>query len=154
MCSEPEYTVVSKLTRIAFSYGLNLKWEFVTNVCYLLFTFHTKEQEGMSLFRRGVISPFCENQRGSSVRFMFLASICNTDSSDLVKNMCGVAYAICQEEKSPRRRSGSKVGTAQLRNNHILRFGTTTYSGSEQPRTKVRNNHVLSFGTTTYSGSE
>ena len=50
--------------------------------------------------------------------------ICNMESSDFVDNLSGSAYTNCQEEKSPRRCSGSEHGTALYRNSHALWFGT------------------------------
>ena len=76
---------------------------------------HNRHEE-MSLFRWDVISSFGENQRRSSVKFTFLASICNTKSSGLVKNLCGVVYVNCQKEKSPGKCSGSEHGTVPHRN--------------------------------------
>ena len=101
---------------IAFSCGLCLKWEFVINVRYSLFT----ERDTRCLFRLGVISPFIENRRSTSVRFTFLPSICNTEFSDLVENLCGMVCVDSEEEKEPRRCSGSEHSTAQHRNSHVL----------------------------------
>ena len=78
----------------------------------------------MPLFRRGVIYPLGKNGRSSSIRLTLLDSIYKTESSDLVDNLSGMDYTNCQEEKSPRRCSGSEHGTAQHRNSHALWFGT------------------------------
>ena len=101
---------------------------FKVGICckvrYLLFSFYSTWHEEMSLFRLGVIDPLGENWRSSLIRLMLLDCFCKTESSDLVDNLCGMAYTICQEEKSPRRCSGSEHGTAQHRNSHALWFGT------------------------------
>ena len=54
---------------------------------------------------------------------MFLASISNTESSDLVIYLSGMVYGNYQEEESPRRCSESEDCTAQHRNNHAPEFG-------------------------------
>ena len=72
----------------------------------------------------GEIYPLGEKCRTSSIRLTLFDSICKTESSDLVDNLSGMAYANCQEEKSPRLCSGSEHGTVQHRNSHALWLGT------------------------------
>ena len=60
----------------------------------------------------------------SSIRLTLFDSICKTESSDLIDNLSGMAYINCQDEKSPRRCSGSEHATAQHQNSHALWFGT------------------------------
>ena len=90
---------------------------FKVGICckvrYLLFSFYSTWHEDMSLFRRGVIYSLGENWRSSSIRLTLFNSIRKTESSDLVHNMSGTAYTKYQEEKSPRRCSGSEHGTAR-----------------------------------------
>ena len=115
---------------LSFSSLQKPQWVLAVKVRYLLFNFYTTGHEKTSLFRRCIIYPVGEIWRSSSIRLTSLDSICNTESSDLVDNLSGVAYTNSVVAKKKNCPDG-----ALDRNTAQLSIGTAMYSGSEHRKT-------------------